>query len=148
MRGWKFVAGTCLAVGILVSSVGAEEIAWQTDLNKAWSQARAEQRPLLMFVVRDDCRFCDQMKAKTYADAQVAEAVNQGYIPLMIDPKQRDGFAQDFNIQGYPTTLVISPQSKVLDRMKGYLPPDKFRQHLTDAEARLNATATVPRSTK
>ncbi len=148
MRGKIWVAGMCLLAGLGAASASAEDIAWHTDLNKAWIQARAEQRPLLMFVVRDGCTFCDQMKAKTYADAQVANEINESYVALIIDPKQRAGFAKDFKIRAYPTTLVISPQSKVLDRMKGYLPPDKFRQHLTDAEARLNATARVPSTTK
>lgn len=148
MRGRILVVGMCLVAGLGVASVNAEEITWHTDLNKAWNQARAEQRPLLMFVIRDGCKFCDEMKAKTYANAEVADEINESYVALMIDPKQRAGFAKDFKIEGYPTTLVISPQSKVLDRMKGYLPPEKFRQHLTTAEARHNATARVPSTTK
>gem|GEM_PF-1077110 len=146
MRRGLIIAGVCLFVGLAISAVRAEEIKWQTDLNQAWRQARAEGRPLLMFVVRDGCTYCEQMKAKTYANSQLASEINETYVTLMVKPKQGTRFARDFKIQGYPTTLVISPQSKVLDRIKGYLPPQKLRQHLNAAENRLNATANRPRT--
>ncbi len=146
MRRGLIVAGMCFVVGIAVSVASAEEIQWHTDLNEAWSQARAEGRPLLMFVVRDGCTYCDQMKSKTYANPRLAAQINESYVTLMIKPKRGSRFASDFKIQGYPTTLVISPQSKVLDRIKGYIPPQKMRQHLNAAESRLNATANRPRT--
>ncbi len=145
MRRCLVLAGVCFVVGVAVSA-SAEEIKWHTDLNKAWGQALAEGRPLLMFVVRDGCTYCDKMKATTYANPQLAAEINESFVALMIKPKQGTRFAKDFKIKGYPTTLVISPQSKVLDRMKGYLPPQKLRQHLNAAEARLNATANRPQT--
>src|SRR5262245_33607997 len=116
-----------VALGLLLSSNMAEAVetvAWHTDTQHAWQAAQQSNRPLLVFVTREDCYYCVQMKSRTYASAPVSGAIRRAYVPLVLDGGQASPLLKELNVTVYPSTFVISSQAVVLDRIDGYVEPE------------------------
>ena len=145
MRGAAW-CGLCVVLAIAGKSARAAEIAWLHDTETAWQQTVSENRPLLLFVTRANCKYCAQMKSVTFADEQVRELVNGGFVPLAVDPTSDAELIKELKITAYPTTLLISPDEGLLDQFKGYLPPAECQRRLN--RHRIQAAAAPPRSSR
>jgi thioredoxin-related protein len=86
------------------------------------------------------------MKNVTFADEQVRGLVRGDFVSLEVNPSRDAQLVKELKITSYPTTLVISPESELLDQIKGYLPPEEFQQRLD--RCRAQATAAPPRSSR
>ncbi|MBX3413453.1 MAG: thioredoxin fold domain-containing protein [Pirellulales bacterium] len=135
-RSW---AGVGLFFCLLLSSstAAAGGIAWQSDVAEAWGEAVEQQRPLLIFVTRDHCKFCLKMKKSTLVDAQVVEHVEEGFVPLMIDASAEEKLVRELKITAYPTTLIVAPDKTIVERIKGHVTPSELEKRLAEAERRL-----------
>jgi len=130
-----------LSLTLWTATASADEIAWRSDLRTAWSEAQEQHRPLLVFITRDDCPYCTKMKQSTYLDAHIVERVDEGFIPVVVDSAVEEKFVHDLKVSAFPTTVLISPDAKILDRIKGFVEPEKFDARLVAAERRLAAVA-------
>jgi thioredoxin-related protein len=115
--------------------VAAGEIRWLTDAEKAWTTAKQEQRPLLIYFTSSACHWCAEMKTKTFSDPEVADHINKSFVPLSLRFEDEKELAEALEVTVYPTTVIISlsPEKKLLGRMKGYVPPAAFRKQLAEA---------------
>lgn len=126
-----FVAGLTTARG--------EDISWQTNAQQAWDQAREEGRPLVMFITRQGCHYCEKMKSQTFTDQELCGYLEAGFVPLEVDSSQEQEVANKLGVRAYPTTVVIAvraTQPVLLDRIVGYMSADKLRQRLAVAKQR------------
>jgi protein disulfide-isomerase len=109
--------------GARAGAAEAGKVAWHTDVQKAWSATCQNGRPLLVFVTRDHCVYCTQMKDLTYAHPAVAGAINRSFVPLLLDAAAASPLLSQLRVSVYPSTFVISAQAVILDRIDGYVPP-------------------------
>ena len=139
-----------LVLAAIAVPASAAEIVWLQDAEAAWKQTVGEKRPLLLFVTRPNCKHCNQMKTVTFADEQVRTLVNEGFVPLVVDPTTDPELLKELKITAYPTTLIISPEAELLDRFKGYSPPAEFRRRLIRSRERVPAAAALaePKSSR
>jgi uncharacterized protein YyaL (SSP411 family) len=84
----------------------------------------------LVFVTRQDCLYCTKMKDRTFVNATVAGAINRSFVPLALDGGIRSPLLDELNVTTYPTTVVISPQAVILDRIDGYVAPEALASRL------------------
>lgn len=135
---WCVTAGLCLWVDSAVANElvlkqttpGASEVAWHQDIAKAWEATQQNGRPLLVFVTRDQCYYCDKMKAGTLVSPLVVASLRAAFVPLILDGRQQSPLLKELNVKGYPSTFVISPQAVVLDRIDGYVTPEVLANRL------------------
>lgn len=144
MRGG--LCGLLIGLASLGQAALAEEIVWLHDTDAAWQKTIDEQRLLLLFVTRPNCKYCSQMKGVTFADERVTALVGAAFVPLAIDPASDPELIKELKIAAYPTTLIISPEAGLLDRFKGYLPPAEFQRRLN--RSRVQTTAERPHSSR
>ena len=123
-----FALATCLAAPCSAADVAA--IAWHNDVTQAWQQAQRAQRPLVVYVTHENCVFCEKMKQQTWRDARVARAVRDGFVPLFVDATHPSLLTKELAVNAYPATFVISPQAVVLDRINGFVPPERLAARL------------------
>ena len=120
--------------------VAAEEIRWLTDAEKAWTTAKQEKRPLLIYFTSSSCHWCTEMKTKTFSDPEVAEHINKSFVPLSLRVEDEKELAEVLEVTVYPTTVIISlsPEKKLLGCMTGLRAPLGVPQAAGrgDAEAR------------
>jgi thioredoxin-related protein len=127
-RGYLAVVLVMLGPAAVASDVA--KVSWHTDVQTAWKATQKQGRPLLVFVTRADCYYCSQMKDRTYANLAVAGAINQSFVPLVLDGGGQTALLKELNVTSYPSTFVISPQAVIVARIDGYVAPDVFATRL------------------
>lgn len=69
-------------------------------------------------------------------DSAAIEYLSNDVVFAKLNGKKDDSTtASDFNIQGYPTFVVIDPEGNEVDRIIGYMPAEDFLQTLEDYKA-------------
>ena len=117
----------------------ASDIRRLDDVDQGWQVTQSKDRPMLLFVTRGGCKYCVQMERNTYQDDRVAAQVNDSFVPVMIDSAVANRVLKNIEIHAYPTTLVISPDAVLLDRIKGYISPQKMARRLDAAQKKQGA---------
>jgi thioredoxin-related protein len=120
-----------LVLAALVVALRAEP-AWQTNLEAAKAQAKKENKALLLdFTGSDWCGYCIKLKGAVFDKAEFAKFAEKNLVLVELDyprskklpadvKKQNDKLQTKFNIEGFPTIMVMSADGKELGRLVGY----------------------------
>jgi thioredoxin-related protein len=123
------LAGT----GLLAAETGS--VVWHRDVRTAWQSTQQQGRPLLVFVTTEHCMYCTKMKRATYANPKVASTINRSFVPLVLDGEAASPLLKDLAVKGFPATFIISQDAIILDRMDGFVDPEKLMARLAAAQA-------------
>jgi len=131
----------------LLHAEDGKAIRWHTNAEDAWQAMRDKDRPLLLFVTAEGCRFCQEMKAQTYADRKIRSEVEGAFVALSVEADvdvDEDWLAQ-IGVDSFPTTLIISPRSKLLERFEGFVEAKEMQPRLIKIaqEAKLDRAARI-----
>jgi uncharacterized protein YyaL (SSP411 family) len=105
-------------------------IRWQAWSPHTLALARSLNRPIMIDIGAVWCHWCHVMDATTYADPQVAAALNSEFVPVKVDTDERpdlDEYYQNAAAQltgagGWPLTCFTTPDG-ALFFAAGFLPP-------------------------
>ncbi|MGD0671645.1 MAG: thioredoxin domain-containing protein [Candidatus Binatus sp.] len=105
-------------------------IRWQAWSPQTLALARTLNRPILIDIGAVWCHWCHVMDETTYADPEVAAALNSNFVPVKVDSDERpdiDEYYQNAAAQltgagGWPLTCFTTPDG-ALFFAAGYLPP-------------------------
>jgi thioredoxin-related protein len=124
-----------LLLSVAVGFAARADVKFQTGTFKdVLAKAGAEKKPIMIDFYTDWCRWCDTLDAKTYSDAKVGAFIDKNVVPYKIDAEKGEGIevAKKYGVRAYPTVLLIKSDGEEIDRLLGYMPPDKFLQTLDD----------------
>ena len=128
-----FFAGHLFAHNVSLAS-------WSTDHQRAWRAAQQEHRPLLLYVSSENCVYCRKMVHETLSDQKVAAEIQRHFVPVNVVAEDNRQLVRKLRIKAYPTTVIISPRSVVLDYIPGYIGPDELRTRLAAASRKAAGT--------
>jgi uncharacterized protein YyaL (SSP411 family) len=131
------VAATLLASTAVARAASPAEIRWYGDPAEAHQLARQHERPLLLLLTTEGCFYCSKMKESTYRDQQVATDISKHFVAAQVDAKQHPVLAKKLGVKVYPTTVIISPDFKVMDVIRGYVDAKKLRLRMASAAGRV-----------
>lgn len=112
-------------------------INWLT-IEEAEALLEEEPRKILMDVYTDWCGWCKKMDKTTFANAEVAEYVNENFyaVKLKADSKDKVTFkgkeyakgelAQAFRVTGYPTIVFFDQSFSKFQPVSGYRGAEDF----------------------
>jgi thioredoxin-related protein len=107
---------------------------WTTDYKAALAQAKTENKLVLLdFTGSDWCGYCQLLEKEVLSQPAFNDYAKAHYILVTIDfphgttlpdalSKQNDALQNQFNVDGYPTLIVVNPDGKELGRQSGYAP--------------------------
>lgn len=105
---------------------------WEDDFEKGLAKAKASGRPALVdFTGSDWCIWCKRLDAEIFSKKEFQDYVKDKYELVEVDfpqikplPKEKaeahDKLAQKYNVQGFPTVVILDGSGKELGRL-GYL---------------------------
>ncbi len=106
---------------------------WLTSLEAAKTEAVKRQVPILVdFSGSDWCGWCIKLDKEVFSKEEFKAYAKTDLVVLLVDfprktklpedlKKQNDLMAEKFNIEGFPTVLLLNGQGKELART-GYMP--------------------------
>lgn len=125
-----------LAIGLLAClallQVRAAEGDWMTDLGKAQAKAKAENKMVFMdFTGSDWCPPCKALHSNVLTSKEFTDYAKDNLVLVVVDfPREKkqsaelkaanQALSKRFNIEGYPTVIVLGPDGKQLKKDIGY----------------------------
>ena len=102
------------------------------DLDKAFKDAKAHHRNVMIIFDGAACIYCEYLKDQTLTDSAVQKEINENDIILITETSQSPELADELDIHGTPTTVIFDENGKELDRLEGYAPPDEYLAYLKE----------------
>lgn len=98
----------------------ARKISWRTSYAEAAEEAVEREKPILIEFTATWCGACRQMQQLTFSNQRLIEYVDSAFVPLVLDADEYSELVSGFRVEAFPTTLVVSPELKILKRFTGY----------------------------
>lgn len=99
---------------------------FEGTLEDALERAKAEGKLVFMDVGAYWCPPCHRLDEEVFTDARVGEALGERYIAVHVDAEKGQGpeLVDRYDVQAYPSLLVLEPSGIERGRVVDFLPPD------------------------
>ena len=114
--------------------VAPAESTWLSDYKKAQQEAKASNKFLLLdFTGSDWCGWCKRLEQEILSQSQFENYARENLVLLEVDfprakpqspelRKQNQELAQQYQIEGFPTIVVLNGDGQKLWQYDGYFP--------------------------
>ena len=127
----------------------AHALVWQTNYPAAAAEAKASERPLLMFFGGSDwCSWTKKLDGEVFIQPAFLAFAESNLVCVSIDfprqtpqdtatKKQNKDLAAKYRVKGYPAVLLLEPDGRIIGQT-GYKDggPEMYVRHLQDILAR------------
>jgi thioredoxin-related protein len=109
----------------------ARKISWREDLGQA--QAEAKSRDLLLWIQFTGpwCINCRRMDRATFVHPPVVTESRERFVPVKLRSDEYESLATSLGLSSLPSTVIVRPDGKVVDKFEGYIDPERFEATLT-----------------
>jgi protein disulfide-isomerase len=102
-------------IGIITTSINAQELTWHTDMNKAIAISKKENKPLFLFFTGSDwCGWCIKLQKEVFKTPEFTAWAKEKAVLVELDfprrsqlpealKNQNNQLQQLFRVQGFPT---------------------------------------------
>ena len=120
-----------IALGLICAASARAELAWITDYKKAQDEAKASHKLVLVeFTGSDWCGYCFQLDRVIFSQPEFKDYANKNLVLVEIDfprrkaqsaetKKQNTELAERYQIDGFPTLVVLNGEGKAVWRYDG-----------------------------
>ena len=106
-------------LALLALALAAEPIRWVDDYDRAFAQARAAHKPLMLFLTRPGCKSCTYMREAVLTDDAVQAYVNARFIAAEL-PIRAPGLPEKYRVEVSPVFTFIDPaEDEIVEQIIG-----------------------------
>jgi uncharacterized protein YyaL (SSP411 family) len=100
-----------------LARAAGEPVSWQAWGRQVFTLAARLDRPILLYIGADECRWCAAMDRETYADATLGALIDSLFVPVRLDRDEHPDVARRYQVsvqlltglRGYPLTVFLTP---------------------------------------
>ncbi len=107
----------------------AHLIPWFESETDALHAARAQDKPIMLFLSAFWCRYCQRMDEGALSDRENLALLNAYFISLRAENAKRPDIDARYNLNGWPTIAFFTPGGELL-AAANFLPADDFKELL------------------
>lgn len=111
-----------LMIASFTSGAYAESIRWMTQYDQAVKEAKASQKPLLLYFTGSDwCPWCKKLDSEALATPEFAQIAGDKFIFVKLlfsstskgeETEQNKQLQQRFNVRGFPTIILLDTDQR------------------------------------
>jgi uncharacterized protein YyaL (SSP411 family) len=132
------VKRSALILAVLLASTACAQEAdspssklnWLPWSDGVFSQAKREQRFVLLDLEAIWCHWCHVMDVTTYRDPKVTALLNKKYLTVRVDQDSRPDLSNRYEDYGWPATVVFDGEGHEIVKRQGYLSPEEMASML------------------
>lgn len=109
---------SAIAIAETAQAKAEDTIPWQSDLNTAFSEAKKQNKNVLLRFSAEWCPPCRVMDIRVWPDESVQFALASDYVAVKadIDTESGQALAAKYHIVGVPTLILLDPDGNELSR--------------------------------
>jgi thioredoxin-related protein len=123
-----------VVLGVVIAGSAQADPGWQTDYKKAQEEAKTNKKLLFVdFTGSDWCGYCIRLNRDILSKPQFKDYATKNLVLLEIDfprakpqsatlREQNERLAQEYQIEGFPTIVVLNGEGRKVWRYDGYFP--------------------------
>ena len=100
--------------------VEAPPIAWREADARAFEEARAQGRLVLLSIQADWCHWCHVMNDTTFRDPSITSRLNERFVTVRAEADARPDLADRYGMWGWPATILLTPEGEEIVAVRGY----------------------------
>ena len=111
-----------------VAGTPHDEIAWHHgDVDSAFAAARAEGKPVLLYWGADWCPPCSRLKATVFRRPEFVDRTRL-FVAVSLDGDEPGAqrLGEQFDVFGYPTVIVLSPDREEITRIATFMEMEQY----------------------
>ena len=101
-------------------------LTWLPWSDEVFSQAKHENRFVLLDLEAVWCHWCHVMDVTTYRDPKVVALLHSKYVTVRVDQDSRPDLSDRYEDYGWPATVVFDGAGHEIVKRQGYLTPDEM----------------------
>jgi len=103
---------------------------WLPWSDGVFSQAKREQKFVLLDLEAVWCHWCHVMDVTTYRDSRVLDLLRSRYLTVRVDQDSRPDLSDRYEDYGWPATVVFDGAGHEIVKRQGYLDPQEMASML------------------
>ncbi|GAB6095205.1 hypothetical protein JCM14469_14570 [Desulfatiferula olefinivorans] len=114
---------------IKASALHGRSIEWTRDYDEGVALSMAEQRPMVLFLYREGCPWCERMEKGVFPDPRL-QSLSEDFVWVSVNSGVRTDIKELFGQEGFPMTVLLNPDQTIYRELKGFRDPGRLRQEL------------------
>ena len=134
--------GLVVTPALFTAAVGAPpdgKVVWHDNFHRALEEATRRDCVLLVHFHATWCPPCKRMEREVLHTPEMLRWLEAGVVAVKVDGEKHPDLKDRFDIEAFPSDVIITPQGRVLSTSQGYQPKDSYLSTLARAEARYDA---------
>lgn len=110
-------------------TLSAADVKWEKDIASAVERGIKEQKPLMVLVTKNGCRWCDILKQNTLKNPKIVAIINRDFVAYegVVD---NNTVPPSLMTQGTPATWFIKGKSPMFEPIMGAVESEDFLKAL------------------
>lgn len=111
----------------------AHLIHWREWGEAVFQEAQEQDKLILLSIGAVWCHWCHVMDEEGYSDDENINLINKRFIPVRVDNDRQPDVNRRYNMGGWPTTAVLTPEGELLQGGT-YIPTDGLQHFLQEID--------------
>jgi thioredoxin-related protein len=126
MKRWSVLFFVVATAALMACGPSGDGFWFHGDLDAAIEEAAEKDTLVFVEFNTDWCSWCRRLESETLTDRDVRMELDK-LVSIQLNA-ETDGAsaAQEYGVKSYPTMIFLHPSGEEVERIVGYLPPEKF----------------------